>query len=1067
MDLTPKQLQRFDFADSFGTLDEMMSIMDRQRDPSYSTVLQISYFMWPIINSTNSIMNIAPPSTWQKRELAQIGKMFFLLPKSVLSQIQPGVINWDSNVLASIRSNHLTPFQIWKLTSQILQTVDERFKPDYIFMIPSPYQKGIPSQNISQALLGSSTVRPEVLRALIEQASGMLISQKAVILQRIMHRISESIIIRTMVATINPSEMFQLVSPKLISKNMGTIIKTIMEMPETGKFGITSIQTKLLPQTMLSLWLKWVRENGQVSRWTAEDLLGRSTLGATHELNLAILGLSCRDIAIVDPWDILSVIMHYRHELYALRRFRTSLKFNINLRACVMEKFVEYLTQRRFLDGNQTSTQHILTDATVGELEALGGEILSIIPTDVLNQLDGTTRTTIIKEIGKLQMQELFSLTTLPTLHLYAQTLFKDLAIRSSATTDSSGQRAKRQLPTDAVSSNPVATAADSTSPQADTADTASTTGASDTKTADNAGVTLTAGTPADLRLEEPAPVDATPNATADVTRSAPTPDPNEPIPHHGIDMEALNTMGNLICYSDNMFNSNWPRSLMKDVLEAKTSVGEKTCCMNKQLRNNWFEILKAVYGTDTSTWNEFDLNSIGDLLIVLPDEELQKITIDALGKAATPMMRQSAWSKKISIPGEIKTVQFVTACTETLGAEGQEFMASYKNFMKRVFQASQWMVNSVKTTQELIRDGMGRTGRIPRWAEHSIAKRQVPLQMAGGELAFSGVPQTTVASPTTTMYVPAMQQQQGGFVTYAQQPMMTGFQQPVYTTPMYQQPVYYAQPGGQMMMQQGSFGTGQMVPVTTTGFGGTVANTGTNAGGAFSSAGAAGVGSTGGSFSTAGTSAQPAGATANAAGGSFSTDTTGQTAGGSFSQANANTLAARSTPVAQQQPQAVAGQPAATAPTAAQPQQGQLLGAAAPPAQPAANPAGQPQPPAATPPLPPSGNPGQPQGAPAPGPNQPVPPQQAPPVPPGQPAAGPGPLPPVAPPGPAQQAGQQPAIPPGGPPNILGRSGGGSSTIVSGISAADKPQDLRTRALDFGALQDDKHNSEVRNSRL
>lgn len=795
LDLIPAQLQRFDFADSFGTLDEMFSVMERQTDLQYPTVLQISYFMWPIVNGSNAVTSIAPPSSWQKRELSQIGKMFFLLPKSVLSQIKPDIINSDSNVLGTIRSNHLSQFQIWKLTAQILQTVDDRFKPDYIFMLPAPFQKGIPTQNISQALLGTVTVRAEILRALLEETSGMLTSQKAVILQRISHRLGESIIIRTMISTSDPSEMFQFMSPKAISKNMATIIKTIMEMPETGRFGLTSIQTKLLPQGLLSLWLKWVRENSQVSRWTSEDLLGRSSVGGQNELNLAILGLSCRDIEIVDPWDILSVFMHYRHELYVLRKFKPSLTFNVNLRSCVLQKFIEYLKQKRFLSGEEASS-NLLAGITGGEIEAIGGEILSLIPTQVLEKLSIETREIIIKEIGKLEMQELFSLVPLENLHWYAKALFRDTEISTA-----SGVLRKRRQ--DAIA-NPTDALGDSTNSTGEE-------------------IVILEGrartfppTPIFMNSTIPSSDIAERNARGPEEEAGSLPQPAaQPTPSsREIDLQSLNSMGNLLCYADNIFDdTRWPRSLMKDVLETKTLSAEKTCCLTKNLRDKWFETLQAVYGSDTSSWNEFDLAAIGDLLIVLPDADLHKISTDALGKAATPMMRQSAYSTKIRILGQPNPIQFVTACADALGTEGMEFIAQYKKLMKRVFQASQWMVNTVKTTQELIREGIGRTGRIPRWAEHTLVKRQISLSMGGnGQLAYSSAPSSdtpaVAAYPATSSYIaqptgaaPAQylysQPAVTGDAVYAPSPVVPTYPAPsqAYTPQYAAVPVYAPQP--------------------------------------------------------------------------------------------------------------------------------------------------------------------------------------------------------------------------------------------------------------------------------
>jgi len=182
LSLTPAQLQRFDLTDSFSALDETMNILEKEKNPPYPNLLQISYYMWPLMNASNpsgsNDLAVAPPKLWRKRELSQMGKLLFLLPKSTLFQIPPELIHWDSATIRAIRSPHLSRFQIWHLTSQILTSVDERFKSDYVFMMPAPFQKGIPAHNMSQILSVPRAVRPEIIRALSEAVDGMLPSQQ-------------------------------------------------------------------------------------------------------------------------------------------------------------------------------------------------------------------------------------------------------------------------------------------------------------------------------------------------------------------------------------------------------------------------------------------------------------------------------------------------------------------------------------------------------------------------------------------------------------------------------------------------------------------------------------------------------------------------------------------------------------------------------------------------------------------------------------------------------------------------------------------------------------------------
>lgn len=136
-------------------------------------------------------------------------------------------------------------------------------------------------------------------------------------------------------------------------------------------------QAKLLPRQVLSLWIKWVREQAQLTKWTAEDLLGRSAVGSAHAVQLTIMGLTCREIHFIDALDILPVILHYRHEFYALRKFSPDLSFPLSLRSCFLDKVVSYLRIKRSLNGNENHTHgNILSELSPGEIIGIGGNYL-------------------------------------------------------------------------------------------------------------------------------------------------------------------------------------------------------------------------------------------------------------------------------------------------------------------------------------------------------------------------------------------------------------------------------------------------------------------------------------------------------------------------------------------------------------------------------------------------------------------------------------------------------------------------------------------------------------------
>ncbi len=106
-------------------------------------------------------------------------------------------------------------------------------------------------------------------------------------------------------------------------------------------------------------------------------MFGKSSFGAAHSLNLAILGLSCSDLSLVPPQEILPVLAAYRQEIYELRKVRRDLPFPLNLRNCALGRVVEYLKAR-----NATTTSievNILSGLRIGEVPAIGGKCFSAL----------------------------------------------------------------------------------------------------------------------------------------------------------------------------------------------------------------------------------------------------------------------------------------------------------------------------------------------------------------------------------------------------------------------------------------------------------------------------------------------------------------------------------------------------------------------------------------------------------------------------------------------------------------------------------------------------------------
>ena len=173
------------------------------------------------------------------------------------------------------------------------------------------------------------------------------------------------------------------------------------------------------------------------------------------------------------------------------------------------------------------------------------------------------------------------------------------------------------------------------------------------------------------------------------------------------LDAPALQRMGNLLCYGNNLGKGNWSRTILREVLDTKLSDGVKTCCLGSANQQKWAVILKETYGSETSAWTSADLVGIGDLLISLPPEDLNRISTEGLAKALNPILQQFGYITPLDMIGESRTVPFIKACVDSLGAEGPAFLSSYKTLMRKLVEASQWMVNSMKTVDQVLSDGI------------------------------------------------------------------------------------------------------------------------------------------------------------------------------------------------------------------------------------------------------------------------------------------------------------------------------------------------------------------------
>jgi len=194
------------------------------------------------------------------------------------------------------------------------------------------------------------------------------------------------------------------------------------------------------------------------------------------------------------------------------------------------------------------------------------------------------------------------------------------------------------------------------------------------------------------------------------------------------LSFKSLLQMENLLFYSSFLEAGNWTAKFLPDFLDSKIQPGSKTLCLETSFRENTFAILQATYGLDTSSWNEFTLASIGDLMITIPTSDLEKISLDSLSLALNSLLRQSRFDEMLTIAGEVEKIPFVDACVTALKSEeGSLYFKAYKSLMRKWMMAAQFMIETVQNTEELLETGISRNnGRIRRHISLRV-KRQGP----------------------------------------------------------------------------------------------------------------------------------------------------------------------------------------------------------------------------------------------------------------------------------------------------------------------------------------------------
>ncbi|CAH1401962.1 unnamed protein product [Nezara viridula] len=153
--------------------------------------------------------------------------------------------------------------------------------------------------------------------------------------------------------------------------------------------------------------------------------------------------------------------------------------------------------------------------------------------------------------------------------------------------------------------------------------------------------------------------------------------------------------LGNLTLFLDKKYITKINETYFQLLLESRFI--DHRVCTNKSSRLAWFNFLKQCFG-ETSNWTYQTLVTLGDLLIVVPDKELDKIPSNSWKYAADVLI--SHYNDIIKYSPSLK---FYEVCMLQLSSdEAQWYFNDLKQLVKVFASAAQLQLNTVTTAEEI-----------------------------------------------------------------------------------------------------------------------------------------------------------------------------------------------------------------------------------------------------------------------------------------------------------------------------------------------------------------------------
>ncbi|XP_023726242.1 uncharacterized protein LOC111874734 isoform X3 [Cryptotermes secundus] len=141
----------------------------------------------------------------------------------------------------------------------------------------------------------------------------------------------------------------------------------------------------------------------------------------------------------------------------------------------------------------------------------------------------------------------------------------------------------------------------------------------------------------------------------------------------------------------------------MKLFVESFGDSASKIVCANSVTRSAWYQIFLKAFG-DPFSWTSSVLATLGDFLLVVPNEELNSVPLDSWKDAADTLVEQTSYYMKVEWPGIVDRIPLYQACAEILeDSESSNYVAAVRRLARWHLAAVQSQLNTIVSASQML----------------------------------------------------------------------------------------------------------------------------------------------------------------------------------------------------------------------------------------------------------------------------------------------------------------------------------------------------------------------------